>query len=229
MRSDDALRFARRIEVTEPWFEFELASGNRDETARFEARFRKFGPEFVEAWYEVIYWKLASTRRLGESRAERIIRDLRGFKPIAPEMWAACSEFAENGSRKLFERLQAALFIVSGGIPMAATFPAFMRPDRFSMVDRQIAKWVLRYRQAHPANFQSEDLVAPSESFVHGRKTTLTVSGDWNFYSSWIDWCQASARILSDRTGFEWRARDVEMAAFNNAMSRSPLLPAIGR
>lgn len=32
--------------------------------------------------------------------------------------------------------------------------------------------------------------------------------------TSWMAWCQTMAAKLSQRTGFFWRARDVEMAVF---------------
>jgi hypothetical protein len=62
-------------------------------------------------------------------------------------------------------------------------------------------------------------LVGPSDSFIAGRRTTLTVSGDSGFYHAWIEWCRAAADVLKEETGFVWRARDVEMAAFQNGLA----------
>jgi hypothetical protein len=220
-------RFGRRIGARSQWFNFDVQRGTRDETIEFEKRFRASAAHSVEPWFEVIFWKLASTGRLGETRAARMIEDLRNFKPSVPRMWAACSDFVASGTREAFRELQFSLFIVAGGIPVAATFPAFMAPERFPMVDSWIAKWVLRYRDAYPSDAAVAHLVAPSEAFTSGRRKTLVVSADWSFYCGWIDWCRGAARILSEKTGFAWRARDVEMAAFQNARSGERLLPAI--
>jgi hypothetical protein len=223
-----AIRFGRRISVGAPWFSFELEAGNRDETMGFEQRFRALGIEAPEAWFEVIFWKLASARGLGESRAARMIDDIIVIKRPAAEMWSACAEFVAIGSAASFRRLQNALFIVSEAIPVAATFPALMSPERFPMVDRWIARWVERYRGAYPDEAEGSGLIEPSEPYMARRNTTLTVSSDWRFYDSWIAWCRKTAHILTAMSDFEWRARDVEMAAFQNERSRSALLPPVG-
>lgn len=86
----------------------------------------------------------------------------------------------------------------------------------------------MRYRVTYPGENEGNSLVVPSDSFIAGRKTTLTVSRDWDFYRGWIEWCQGAAKLLEDATGFGWRARDVEMAAFQNERSGSSLLPPVG-
>lgn len=221
-----AMGFGARVNASPPWFRFELEVGDREETMRFEERFRSHGREATETWFEVIFWKLASTGSVGDSRAARIIHDLQEFDPSAEKMWSACAEFVTTGSRRSFESLQSELFIVSGGISVAGTFPAFMRPERYPMVDRWIGNWVVDYREAYDRD-AAAGLVAPSASFTERRKTTLTVSGDWNFYDCWVQWCREAAIVLTEATAFEWRARDVEMAAFQNKRSDSPLLPAV--
>lgn len=225
INTTSALLFGLHFRLQDRWFNFQLKLGDRDQTMRFEARFREFGPQHIEAWYEVIFWKLASTGRRGGYLAKRMIEDLRQVNHRAPEMWSACADFVESGRRKPFEHLQSQLFVTSGAIPVAATFPAFMRPDRFPMVDRWIAKWVVRYLDKYPN--EASGLDAPSESYMRHKRTTLMVSGDWYFYSAWIEWCTAAAHVLATSTGTQWRARDVEMAAFENERSGSAMLPAI--
>ncbi len=220
-----AMGFGARVNASGPWFRFGLEIGDREETMRFEERFRSHGREAVEAWFEVIFWKLASTRSVGDSRAARIIYDLQDSDPSVEKMWSACADFVATGSRQSFERLQSELFIVSGGIPVTGTFPAFMSPERYPMVDRWIGNWVVDYRKAYDGD--AAGLVAPSASFMERRKTTLTMSGDWNFYVRWVQWCRDAAAVLTKATALEWRARDVEMAAFQNKRSDSPLLPAV--
>jgi hypothetical protein len=220
-----ALLFGARYRLAQRWFNFELKPGNREETMQFEARFRKFGPRFIEAWYEVIFWKLASTGKRGEYFAAQMVEKLRRADHRASEIWTACANFVDSGNRDMFKDLQFQLGITAGAIPATATFPAFMCPDRFPMVDRWVATWVMRYREAY--RNRSGGLMPPSESYLRSNRTTLMVFGDWEFYKSWIDWSRAAAQVLSERTGLPWRARDVEMAVFVNARTNSPMLPAI--
>jgi hypothetical protein len=224
----NVLRFGRRIAAAPGWFSFELESGDRGETIGFEQRFRALGREAAEAWFEVIFWKLSSARGLGESRAAQMIDDLIVIKHPAAEMWSSCAQFVALQSPDSFRCLLSALFIVSDVIPVAATFPAFICPERFPMIDRWIARWVVRYLQAYPDEAECNGLIRPSESYIAGRNATLTVAHDWRFYDSWIAWCRRVASVLTAATTFQWRARDVEMAAFQNERSRSPLLPRVG-
>lgn len=224
-KATDARAFGRWFRMHEPWFAFELERWDRDQTIRFEERFREFGSQHLEAWYEVIFWKFASTGPLGVSRAKKMIKGLRTTGSKARDLWDACSEFVETGSRKAFEVLQLRISIKNGGIPVAATFPAFMCPERFPMVDRWIAYWVSRYIGRSCDAAKAIRLVLPSEGFLQHKK--LTVSGDWDFYFNWTRWCRNSADVLSDCTRFRWRARDVEMAAFMNAKVGTALLPQV--
>jgi hypothetical protein len=73
---DRVVGFGKLIHIAAPWFTFDLRGGSRTETIKFEDRFWASGHEAREAWFEVIFWKLASTGRLGESRARRMIEDL---------------------------------------------------------------------------------------------------------------------------------------------------------
>jgi hypothetical protein len=144
---DQVSRFARRVQLEPPWLTFDVEQGTRDQTMAFEKRFCASGRNHIQAWFEVIFWKLASTNRLGESRAQRMIEDLKENKAVASRMWDACSDFVDSETRRSFESLQHELFIVSKSIPVAATFPAFMCPERFPMVGSQIAKWARLYQE----------------------------------------------------------------------------------
>ena len=98
--------FARRLRLGAPWFTFNLEQGSRDQTIALEERFRGLGRDHIESWFEVIFWKLASTKRLGEWRAKEMIKRLRENKCVASSMWAACTYFVDSGSRGSFESLQ---------------------------------------------------------------------------------------------------------------------------
>jgi hypothetical protein len=220
--------FRFRFRLAQQWFSFELGRGDREETIQFEARFREFAPRSLEAWYEGIFWKLVvNDGKRGEYLAGVLIENLRSIGYRAPDIWKAGCDFVESGGRKEFKTLQDQLFLTSGGIPVAATFPALMCPERFPMADRWIAKWVCRYCDENPAEAQGRGLITPSEAFLRHKKTTLTIVADWQFYVNWIEWCRTSAKLLAELTAFPWRARDVEMAVFTNARSGQKLLPPI--
>ncbi len=221
------LLFRVRFRLAERWFNFDLERGDRDDTMRFEARFREFAPRSIEAWYEVIFWKLASSGKLGEYLAGRLVENLREIGYRAPDIWNACSDFVESGGQHEFKMLQELLFLTSGGIPVASAFPAFMCPERFPLCDRWIAKWVCRYFDGNPAEAEARGLLLPSEAFLRHKKATLALPGDWKFYSQWTRWCRTVAEVLSESTGFKWRVRDVEMAVFMNARNGSDLLPLL--
>jgi hypothetical protein len=213
--------------LAERWFDFQLDRGDREQTMRFEARFRQFAPRSIEPWYELIFWKLASTKGRGKYVATRMIEKLRKVGCKASDIWKVCSDFVETEKLEDFKMLQHRLLVTSGALPIAATFPAFMCPERFPMADRWVATWVWRYCDENPAEAEARRLIRPSEAFLRHAKTTLTVPGDWQFYLKWIEWCRSSAKLLAELTAFPWRARDVEMAVFTNARSGSELLPPI--
>lgn len=118
---------------------------------------------------------------------------------------------ADGSHRKLLWRLCRSE--KSRSVAIAATFPAFMAPERFPMVDTSVAQWATaclsRHNTADPTGPQ---LVRPA--YPENGSTVLTLS-DWPFIESWIHWCRHTASKLRSQTDFEWRARDVEMAVFS--------------
>ena len=70
------------------------------------------------------------------------------------------------------------------------------------MVDTQIARWVRENGEQHG---YPGDIEVPGAAIAERH---------WPFVASWTAWCQTMAARLSRRTGFFWRARDVEMAIF---------------
>lgn len=45
------------------WFKCDTDNGDRSSTMKFEERFRKLAPHHLEAWYEVVFWKMYSQGR----------------------------------------------------------------------------------------------------------------------------------------------------------------------
>ena len=92
-------------------------------------------------------------------------------------------------------------------VATSATFPAFLRPDLFPMVDTQVTKWV--------ENNPWIGMVAPRLG-----KAEVLHEKHWDYIWAWIQWCRETAIKL----GPDWTPRDVEMAVFT-AQRSGLLLP----
>ena len=189
-------------------------TGDRADTIEFEDHFRRYASQSIEPWLEVAFWKLCSQP---STRGNKIVRNMIAhFKrnAVTPHsLWSACNRYVENPSRQNFESIRALLGLASQSIALAATYPAFLKPDLFPMIDTRIAKWVGHCMALH----NSIDLSGPQLTRPHfvGSKQTVLVMSDFPFLESWIHWCRHTAQKLTACTPMTWRARDVEMAVFN--------------
>jgi hypothetical protein len=207
----------RRFEDAEQyrgWFNFTSRTGDRTSTMEFEDRFRSYAAQELEPWLEVVYWKLFSqppTR--GEKTTSQVASHLQRENISPQALWHSCTRYVKNPTRQNFEAFRKLLGFRSPVIAVAFTFPAFMSPDQYPMIDTRIAKWVghsmISQNSADPAGPQ---LVRPP--YLDTNRTVLTMS-DFEFAEKWIQWCRHAAKKLSSYTSLEWRARDVEMAVFH--------------
>jgi hypothetical protein len=198
------------------WFTQNLLHGNREQTMEFEDRFRRNAREHSEAWFEVVFWKLFTMPHLRNRLTSSIIQRCHGQS--SQDFWNACSDFIQEGSLETFVVLQQ-FFVATSALPVVATFVALAAPERFPMIDRWIVQSVRSYLIAHPQ-------AGHNGLFACQHNQALTTH-DWDFYCAWIEWCRSSAIILSGLTDTHWRARDVEMASFQNARNHLPPLPLI--
>ena len=202
---------------THRWFYWDLDIGNRHQTIEFETRFRENAPYHLEAWAEVVFWKLYTTR--APARDDQARRLLDSLAPPG-ELWEACTNYITNPNKEAFSVFRNKLFR-HPVVATAATFPTFIRPELFPMVDRQVTNWARsngfrhRYAEVGGPNLVSVPALGPS----------VLQELHWAFIESWMAWCQFTARILSQRTGWAWRARDVEMAVFTAQRSGLQLEP----
>jgi hypothetical protein len=210
--------FNGRNQFGNNWFDQNFLPGNRDQTIEFEDRFRNNAAEHAEAWFEVVFWKLFALPHRRNGLTLAVIQRCHGQQPI--DFWNACTHFIQEGSLETFAVLKG-FFVATNALPVVATFVAFAAPERFPMIDRWIVQWVTSYLHEYP---QAEH----RGLFARQHDGALTTAHhDWDFYCAWIEWCRSSAIILSNLTGQHWRARDVEMAAFQNARGGLPALPLI--
>ena len=213
VRALDAYRYPvdlagfRDAEAHPGWFDLKIEPGNRTQTMSFEARFRAQALDHLEAWGEVVFWKLVSG---GTGRAAKNAGALLGSGADAADLWSSCSNYIENPSLDSFRAFRCKLF-TQPVVATAATFPAFICPEMFPMVDTQVTRWATENSNAHRySRVGGPDL----ERVPELPRGAVLRESHWTFVESWIRWCQFTATILTQRTGRAWRARDVEMAVF---------------
>ncbi len=186
--------------------------GDRANTVEFQAHFRKHASEAIEPWLEVVFWKLFSQPGRRNRITQRVASHFKANGTSPKELLHACSRYVENPSRDNFESFRKLFGFKTPVIAVAATFPAFLEPDSFPMVDTRIAKWVGSCLSLHNAKDSTgPQLIRPP--FLDSTRTVLTMD-DFEFVESWIRWCKYTAQKLTKCTSFVWRARDVEMAVF---------------
>ena len=192
-------------------FKYDIGSGDRTSTMKFEERFRELAPHRLDAWCEVVFWKMYSQRGAASHRSRTVISNIKASGVSAEELWNLCQDYIQRPCLRTFRPFRAK-FATTTALATAATFPAFICPEIFPMVDRQVAKWV----QANGVRHR----IFPSPK-LNG---TVLYENDWDFVQAWIDWCQYTAGVLNRSTDQHWRARDVEMAVFAAQPSDLPRL-----
>lgn len=203
----DLRRFKDRTAFPD-WFNMRLAKGDRAETIAFENRFRRLAGTDLAAWYEVIYWKMYSQGGRRDYRTRLIVEQLRYSKTKAQDLLDACRSYVARPSRQALDVFHRLFRFKTRSIAIVATFPAFLDPECFPMVDTRIAQWV----QYSCEQFNAADPGAPRLFPPAGGSL---VTRHYPFIEVWTEWCRYQAKKLREATQFEWRARDVEMAIFH--------------
>ncbi len=196
------------------FFDLKRESCDRDCTKDFEDRFRIRGPYDLEVWAEILYWKTYSGfRPNGVRMANKLLKS----NASPSELWQCCQEYIERPGMETVCNFRKKLGIQSG-LATALTFPAFICPERFPMVDSQVTKWAFRNgaEHSHSTNGGPDLKCVPN---LEGRSKKYLDVCDHPFVISWIKWCRHTASKLSGHSGYPWRARDVEMAVFTAARS----------
>ncbi len=194
------------------WSNYNLETGDRRATVQFEDRFRTHAPKAIESWYEVVFWKMFSQRGRSDAKTRDVIGKLQRRAISARTLWQACSEYVKRPSRSAFESFRKLFGFETSAIAVVATFPAFLDPEHFPMVDTRTARWVRDSFEKHNAVDPSgPQLVLPR--FPGNGRSVLTMD-DWAFVEAWTAWCGHTAGKLQGSSRVEWRARDVEMAVF---------------
>lgn len=196
-----------------PQYFLQTINGDRSSTIQFENYFRG-NCSCLEPWFEVVFWKMFSQARVADDQTDRIISQL--TRPIMTNtavLLDYADRFLRSESMIDFDRFRKQFKYSTTSIATVATFPAFLYPDNFPMVDTRVAKWVNSQYTIHNAHDRVGPQLVPS-AFDNGSTSTVLTMEDFDFYLHWIRWTRYMAKKLTVCTGFAWRARDVEMAVF---------------
>jgi len=193
-----------------PGFFSRVIAGDRASTIEFEDHFRTESNQRLEPFFEVVFWKLYRVKHARNHGTQKTVDFVDKHRVSAADLHWAIRRFVEQPSVPNLSVIRAYLGIKTEVLAVALTFPAFLDPVRFPMVDRQTARWVTRNLGAHN----------------NGRRNALTAFSradrglrydDFDSYLNWVGWCNETAYVLTHRTDMKWRARDVEMAVFTAA------------
>lgn len=125
------------------------------------------------------------------------------------ELCNAIKVFIINPCKHKLQELRYLLGIRTHVLAIPLTFAAFFNPEKYPMVDKNIAEWVNQNFAKHNKHRQ-----AKLTQFISLKKFTSLRDIDFQSYLNWVSWCNETAQILIKRTDFKWRPRDVEMAVF---------------
>lgn len=187
--------------------------GDRNSTMKFEKYFRDKAQIEIEVYFEVIFWKLYSliSSKLDfaeqiANNVDRMIGNMNENKPS--EVFSKIMEFNNNPTLINFQNFRHLLGMkrLNGSLVVASTFPAFLEPDEYPMLDSRVISWV---NSNYPKHNESRD------NQLTRFNSTSPMDGDFQNYMNWVRWCRESAKYLSEKTNIEWRARDVEMAVYS--------------
>lgn len=218
-------KYRYRVRVTDygrandfPGFFTQDIAGDRKSTIEFEDYFRANSEHSIEPYVEVAFWKLCGEKKRFEARVNDLAEHLRGQRVTASELRRAADLFLDKPTKVNLSVLRALLGIKNPVLALALTYPAFVDPARFPMVDTNTARWVSRNSEIH-----SQGRAKKLTPFKRGRSSLQ--DNDFDNYLNWVHWCRETAGILTGKTDMTWRARDVEMAVFTAARKDLSLNP----
>lgn len=195
-----------------PFFTAEI-EGDRESTMAFEKRFQQNAIDSLEAYFEVLFWKLYSQGMIRDKTTIRTISYMEKQKTDPCLLWERISSFVHEPNLVNLKAIRLLLGYSSPVLAVCLTFPTFHSPDLFPMVDNQVARWV----NSNCEKYNSGSIRARLAPFF--MNYTSLRDNDFPNYLKWVDWCREVATLLTGKTGFHWRARDVEMAVFTSQRS----------
>lgn len=189
-----------------PDFFNKIIAGNRASTIIFENCLRDKGKNHVEPFFEVVFWKMYSQPQHRQKRTDSVVDFVMRNNIQSHSIFSAIQSFTNDPTIENLQIIRNLLGIKTRVLPLALTYPALIDPHRFPMIDSQVAQWVnWNYLRFNKGNLKLK--------YFKMNFTSLQ-DNDFTSYRSWVLWCRDMARVLTNSTNFNWRARDVEMAIF---------------
>lgn len=201
-----------------PGYFLRVINGDRRTTIEFEDYFRRNAQQLIEVYFEVVFWKLYSQPMHRQKLTAEIISNMLEGRVEPRMLHDAINRFMATRNLEDLKEFRKLLGIKTHVLAVALTFPAFLSPETHPMVDNNVAYWVNENHSRHNRNRQAR--LTP---FALGKPSLM--DNDFDNYLNWVNWCREIAEVLRERTGFEWRTRDVEMAVFTSYRSRRYTTP----
>jgi len=203
-----------------------IISGDRDSTIIFEDWFRYKARESIEVYFEVIFLKLYSWKKssAGDSASDittHIVEFMLKNNVDPSQLCDAIESFTETPNLPNLRKFRHLLGLAkeNGALAIALTFPAFIDPANFPMIDMKVVKWI-------DVNFAAQNANRRAKLTRFEFRGPSLQDNDFPNYLNWVNWCREMAKVLTLRTNMHWRARDVEMSVFT-ASKRGLLLEVL--
>ncbi len=186
----------------------------------FENKFRAAidGNGSFEIAGEVCFWKNYGNAQARNRVTQKLLTHLRD--PVNWDRFVqAIKQVLSNLSYDNFVALRDACN-QPRGFATPITFLAFYKPTEYPMVDKHIANWWAVNRAKYGYG-DSPKFSQRNDGWIQ----TYTIpqnKQNWNAYIAWGKFCFDYATRIAKNCGWNWRARDVEMAvweAYKNSIS----------
>ncbi|CAB1065513.1 hypothetical protein D1BOALGB6SA_10310 [Olavius sp. associated proteobacterium Delta 1] len=200
------------------FFNLDIA-GDRATTIEFENHYREKAPTNIGSYLEVVYWKLYSQPHRRNKLTDSVAAHFQDQQLSAEQLWKSITDFIHSPTIPHLRKIRLQLGFKTNVLAVPLTLVALANPETIPMIDNQVAKWVNKNLKGH--NVKKKNKLIP-----FSLKYTSLRTNDFEAYLAWINWCREIAEILGRHTGFDWRARDVEMAVFTaqrNGLNLNPL------
>lgn len=116
------------------WFAFDLTIGDRFQTMEFEAHFRKRAQKNLEAWLEVVFWKLYGIGIARDKTTQAVATYFQDRGISAESLWRACKNY-------IMHRAQPHLSLFDGFSDFGIKLSRLPLPSQHSSL-RHLTRWL---------------------------------------------------------------------------------------
>lgn len=187
----------------------------------FEDRFRTAidgDGSFVIAG-EVCFWKNYGNAQNRDRVTEQLLSHLKDSAKWNMFVQAV-KNVQENPSYNNFIALRDACDQPKG-FATPITFLVFYKPTEYPMVDKHIANWWAENKARH--GYGNSEIFSQRKDGWIQTYSNSQLRQNWNAYIDWKKFCNDYIGRIRRRCGWNWRARDVEMAVWEASKNNIPL------